>query len=193
VTPVTRVVGGVAGLAAATAAVRRDRVGRREARVFASVNELPDSLHAPAWLVMQCGALAAAPAAGIVAWRLGERRLGAHLVAAGTSTWALSKVVKRAVRRERPVGLLPAVRVRGASASGLGYLSGHAGVATALASAVVAKVGARRATPALVVAGLVGATRVYVGAHLPLDIVGGVALGVVVEGGLSHLGAGVRR
>ncbi len=191
--PSLRAAAGVVGLAMATLPVQRDRVGRREAGVFTSVNSLPDGLHAPAWVVMQCGALGTAAAAGTVAWRLGERRLGAQLTAAGGMSWALSKVVKQVVRRDRPALLLPGVSVRGSAATGRGYLSGHAGVATALAVTVVSRVGVRRGAPALAVAGLVGLTRIYVGAHLPLDVAGGVALGLLVEGGVTHVAEGATR
>ena len=188
-----RVALGAAGLALATVPVRRDRVGPTEARVFTSVNSLPDAMHAPAWVVMQCGALLAAPASAVVASALGEKRLAVQLAAAGSTTWALSKVVKRVVRRDRPAGLRPAVVVRGEAATGLGYLSGHAGVATALAATLVQRVGVRKAAPALVVAGTVGLTRLYVGAHLPLDVAGGTALGLVVEGGVTWLAREVGR
>lgn len=183
--PAVRVAWGAAGLALSTLPVRRDRVGATEARVFTTVNGLPDAMHAPAWVVMQCGALVAAPLSAAVASALGERRLAVQLAAAGTTTWALSKVIKRLVRRERPALLLPEVVVRGHAATGLGYLSGHAGVATALAATLVQRVGFRRAVPALAVAGTVGLTRLYVGAHLPLDVAGGAALGLVVEGGVA--------
>jgi undecaprenyl-diphosphatase len=187
VKPIVRLALGGAGLALATIPVRRDRVGAAEARVFASVNGLPDTIRGPAWVVMQCGAFAAAPASAAVAAAMGERRLAAELAAAGTATWALSKVVKRLVRRQRPAFLLPGVAVRGEAASGLGYLSGHAGVATALAATLAHRVGPRRAAPAVAVAGAVGLTRLYVGAHLPLDVAGGTALGVIVEGAVAWL------
>jgi undecaprenyl-diphosphatase len=187
VKPAVRLGLGAVGLALSTLPVRRDRVGATEARVFTTVNRLPDSMHAPAWIVMQCGALLAAPASAAVASAMGEKRLAVQLATAGTTTWALSKVVKRIVRRERPAGLLPAVIVRGEAAAGLGYLSGHAGVATALAATLVQRVGVRRAAPALAVAGAVGLTRLYVGAHLPLDVAGGTALGLIVESGVAWL------
>ena len=185
--PLLRLVAGGAALAVATAPVRRDRVGAQEAKVFVSVNGLPDALLPPAWVVMQCGALVAAPASAAIAWTAGERRLASQLALAGTATWALSKLVKHVVRRERPASLLPVVHVRGHEQSGLGYLSGHAGVATALAAALVSRVGARRAAPALGAAAVVGLARLYVGAHLPLDVAGGAALGLVVEGGVAWL------
>jgi undecaprenyl-diphosphatase len=185
VRPSIRFALGVGGLALATLPVRRDRVGPQEAKLFESVNGLPDRLERPAWVVMQAGALGAAPVSGAIALLAGERRLAVELATAGSATWALSKVVKRLVRRERPALLLPGVRVRGAAATGLGYLSGHAGVSTALAAVLVQRVGVRRAAPAIAVAGTVGLTRLYVGAHLPLDVAGGTALGLIVEGGVA--------
>ena len=57
------------------------------------------------------------------------------LLAGGTASWALSKLVKQMVRRPRPATLVSGAHSRGRDASGLGYLSGHAGVAVALGTA----------------------------------------------------------
>ena len=65
--------------------------------------------------------------------------------------------------------------------AGLGYLSGHAGVAVALGAAALPRLGPAGRALALSVIPVVGLTRVYVGAHLPLDVVGGAALGLAVE------------
>jgi hypothetical protein len=58
VKPRARFALGVGALVLATLPVRRDRVGPQEAKLFESVNGLPDSLERPAWAVMQAGALA---------------------------------------------------------------------------------------------------------------------------------------
>ena len=108
-----------------------------KARAFRAVNGLPDSLYAPAWVVMQMGAFGAVPAAAATAWLAGEGELAGRLLVGGTSAWALSKLVKQVVRRPRPVALLPGTRCRGRDATGLGYLSGHAAVAVALGVAAL--------------------------------------------------------
>lgn len=179
--PRVRLGTGAAALLVTALAVRRDRVSPGEARVFRAVNGLPDALHAPAWAIMQLGTLGAAPAAAGAAWLAGEPELAGRLLASGTGTWALSKLVKQVVRRPRPAALLADTRRRGREAAGLGYLSGHAGVAVALGAAALPCLGPSGRAVALTTIPVVGLTRVYVGAHLPLDIAGGAALGLVAE------------
>jgi undecaprenyl-diphosphatase len=130
---------------------------------------------------MQAGAFGAVPAASATAWLTGDRVLAGRLLAGGTAAWALSKLVKQAVRRPRPAVLLPGTRGRGRDAAGLGYLSGHAAVVVALGAAALPRLSPAGRAIVLSVIPLVGLTRVYVGAHLPLDVAGGVALGLVVE------------
>ena len=179
---VTRTAAGAAVLAGTLVPLRRDRIGRREQQAFRVVNNLPDRLYVAAWPVMQFGALGAAPATAAAALAAGNRPLAVRLLSGGTAAWALAKGVKRVVRRGRPVSLLAGVHTRGQEATGLGYLSGHAAVAGALAAAAWPDLGAggRRAALALVL--VVGMSRIYVGAHLPLDVAGGAALGLLVDG-----------
>lgn len=173
------------------AAARGNHVGRTEARAFQAVNGLPDGIYRPVWVVMQLGTLGAAPAAAGVAWLAHDDELARRLLAGGTGTWVLSKVVKRLVRRPRPDTLLAGARGRGPAAAGLGYLSGHAGVAAALGAAALPRLGPRGRTMILVIVPIVALARVYTGAHLPLDIAGGAALGLAVEAALDLLPRGV--
>ena len=166
-------------------AARRHRVSRGEATAFRVVNGLPDALYPSAWIVMQLGTLGAAPAAAAVAWLAGDRKLAGRLLAGGTGTWAASKLVKRMVRRPRPATLLPGTHRRGPDATGLGYPSGHAGVAVALGAAALPHLGPAGRALTLAAVPTVGLTRVYVGAHLPLDTAGGAALGLAIDAALA--------
>jgi membrane-associated phospholipid phosphatase len=175
---------GVGILVAATVPTRRPHPPRLELDCFDAVNGLPDSLYAPVWPVMQFGALAAVPVTAGVIWLAGDRPRAVRLLGGGAATWLLAKGVKRVVRRGRPASVEPNVRVRGPAQSGDGFVSGHAAVSVALAA------GAIRSVPVLdpvlaVLATTVGLSRMYVGAHLPLDVLGGAALGLIVDAAIE--------
>jgi membrane-associated phospholipid phosphatase len=180
--PKMRLAVGLAGVAVtALPASDNQRVSGREASIFRAVNDLPEWLHPPTWTVMQLGTVGAGPAAAAIAHRAGDDKLAARLLIAGPMTWALAKVIKRGVRRGRPRALLGSVRTRGQEATGLGYLSGHAGVAMAVGLAAAGSLGSRGRKLLLVVVPAVGVARMYVGAHLPLDVAGGASLGLAVD------------
>jgi undecaprenyl-diphosphatase len=183
--PRVRLGAGTAVLLVTAMAARHDHVGRGEAAAFRAVNRLPDSLYRPVWAVMQLGSLGAVPATAGVAALAGDRELAGRLLAGGTAAWALSKLVKRVVRRPRPASLLPGICCRGREASGLGYLSGHAAVAVALGASALPRLGEPARALALSAVPAVGLTRIYVGAHLPLDVAGGAALGLVIDASLT--------
>lgn len=181
---------GLVGVAATASVVRRDRVGRWEVAAFRAVNELPDAISGPLWVVMQGGAVGAAPAAAAAAGAAGRPRLAAELLLGGSGAWVLAKAVKRCARRPRPVTLLPQTRCRGRQATGLGYVSGHAAVAVALTAAAVPHLGPRGRVAVLTAAPAVGLARMHAGAHLPLDVVGGAALGLAVDAVVAPLTRG---
>jgi undecaprenyl-diphosphatase len=120
----------------------------------------------------------AVPVAARGALLTGHWRLAARMALAGVTTWTLSKLIKRVYRRPRPPALVEGVRSRGPEPSGLGYVSGHAGIAVALGVAAWSELPPRRRLPILLVVPVVGLCRIYVGAHLPLDVAGGAALGL---------------
>ena len=93
--------------------------------------------------------------------------------------------------RERPAITEPNAIVRGSTAAtGASFVSGHVILSTGLAWAITPCLrGSWRAAPWVVV-GLIAFARIYLGAHNPLDVVGGLALGFVA-GGAANLIVGV--
>jgi glycosyltransferase 2 family protein len=176
---------GTAVLAVTALRARRERVGRGEAQTFGAVNGLPDSLYGPVWAIMQLGALGAVPVAASTALLAHDRELGGRLLAGGTGTWALAKLVKQMVHRPRPAALVSGARTRGRDASGLGFVSGHAGVAVALGAAAFPRLSPPGRAAVAAAVPIVGLARIYVGAHLPLDVAGGAGLGLAVEAAVA--------
>lgn len=166
-----------------------------EKSVFRAINDLPSVIYPfPAWIFMQLGNFLVVPIAALVALVARRFRMAATIAVAGLSTYVLAKVVKHFVERGRPSKFVhvPDLHIYGAPAGGLGYVSGHVAVICALTVAAWPYFG-RGARIALVsLAVIVGLLRVYVGAHLPLDIVGGAGLGVAC-GGLARLLLGAPR
>jgi membrane-associated phospholipid phosphatase len=141
------------------------------------LNRLPDEWHSPVWTVMQAGSLGAPFAAAAIAAAARRPELALRLARSGVTAYLLAKGVKRLMRRGRPAGLVTDLRIRGKPAAGDGFVSGHAAVSMALAYETYREFGAAAWPLPAVVAPVIGAARVYVGAHLPLDVLGGAALG----------------
>lgn len=153
------------------------RVGPLEDAIFRSVNRLPHVLYGPLWLVMQTGQLLAIPGSAVAALYWRRERLALDLALSGSSTYMLAIVVKTMVKRGRPGVLLGSVSLRGAHARDHGFVSGHAADAVALAAAATPYLGRRGRLIVWAIPALVGGARIYVGAHLPLDVAGGAGLG----------------
>jgi membrane-associated phospholipid phosphatase len=175
-----RVGAAAAGLAAAGLLARSPEVSAAERRAFELVGRLPRGVAPGLWAVMQAGSLAAVFVAAGLALGARRPRLAADLAASGTSAWVAAKLVKQVVRRGRPEALLPGVVVYGRPQTGLGFPSGHAAVAVAMMTAASPHLSPPARAAGWSTVALVAAARMYVGAHLPLDVAGGLLLGLAV-------------
>ena len=161
----------------------RGGVSEAERAVFQAVNELPQSLHPFIWPLMQYGTFITIPVLAVLACCFRRFRLGIALLLAGVGVYLIALFVKSIVERQRPGGLLDGVEARESFAAGsLGYPSGHASVAAALTVVAAAYLPRRWALVAAGVAIAVMFGRMYMGAHLPLDLIGGAALGAIAGG-----------
>jgi membrane-associated phospholipid phosphatase len=161
-----------------TAAI--DRVPPLEARIFRAINQLPDRALVFVWLPMQFGSFGAIPVGTVMALLSRRRVSAAAVAAAGTAAYLLAKLVKISSGRPRPADVLDAVRIRGDAQTGGGLPSGHAAVSAALATAWFPHLSSGQRPSVVVLASITAVGRVYVGAHMPLDVTLGSAVGTAV-------------
>ena len=177
-------------LAASWLAASQPSVSDLEAAAFALANDSGEVPQVLAWLPMQFGNVVAVPLSALVALVRSRFRLAVELAVAGMFVWVAAKAVKDAVERGRPGALVEEAILRDAHPGGLGFPSGHAAVATALAAVAWPHLNRPGQVAVVALATLVGVLRIYAGAHFPLDISGGVGLGLAAAGAVrmaSHL------
>lgn len=185
---------GLGAVCAGALVVRDGTVSGVEEATFHAANGLPDALYPVMSPLQQVGALAAGPLAALVAVAMRRYRLAIAALAITVLKLVSERAVKGIVSRQRPwTSIGPDIKLRGdVSRVGESFVSGHAILVAALAGIVSPYLRGRwKLVPwALVAAVMFG--RVYVGAHNPLDVVCGAALGIAIAG-VTNLALGVQR
>jgi membrane-associated phospholipid phosphatase len=156
------------------------RVGPIEREAFHAVNGLPDWLYSPMLLFQYLGVLAMPLVVAVGALVVRRWRLAAALVLVVPLKLALERAVKLLVQRERPGTTVPDAVLRGVHSAGLSFVSGHAIITFAIAGLLGLVLPRRWAVVAFVLATCNAVARVYLGAHNPLDVVGGAAVGLAI-------------
>ena len=158
------------------------RVLPGEVAVLEAANDIPTALGWPLRVVMQLGTLWAAL---VVVAAVAIRTLKQGLVPAVATfvavllAFRLDNLLKDVIDRPRPEQLVDGVRVR-EEIGGFGFPSGHTTMACALAAALHPLLPPFWRRVAWAGAAIVAIARMHVGVHLPLDLVGGAALGTAI-------------
>ena len=95
-------------------------------------------------------------------------------------TFGITELLKNLVARPRPYIALNNVASRDVMALGMGYPSGHTAIVTMIGLSLSFLLPKNFRWVVFFWIGLVGISRMYLGVHAPLDIVGGILLGTVV-------------
>ena len=153
-----------------------------EAGAVEAVNGLPDAAGWPLRVVMQLGTLWVAVAiVAVVAWRTWARdRMPTFALGIAVAlAFRIDNVLKAVIERPRPPAAVDGLDVR-EHIGGFAFPSGHTTMAAALAAALhpVLPRPWRPVLWALVL--VVGAGRLHVGVHWPLDVLGGITLGIAI-------------
>ena len=188
------VAAGLLAFAAMAVQLDGDRAGPLELDIFRGLNGLPAFLAVVLWLPMQFGNFLVLPLGAIGALFGKQWRLAAAFAIAGVGKYGVARLIKDEFMRHRPAVFLEDVQIGfGGSDSGLGFVSGHAIVAVAFATVVHPYLRSRTARIVLwSAAAIVCMGRVFVGAHLPMDVVAGGGVGLAL-GALANFVLGVPR
>jgi membrane-associated phospholipid phosphatase len=184
---------GLAVFVACALVARDGTVGPTELAVFRAINELPEPLSPAMQGAQLLGVLAIGPVAAAVAAVLRRWRLAAACLLVTAEKLVAERIVWELVVRSRPGTTIPDAIVRGDTPSaGASFVSGHLVLVSGLAWVITPYIRGRwRIAPWLMVL-LVAFARLYLCAHAPLDVLGGLALGLVV-GGIANLVTGIER
>jgi membrane-associated phospholipid phosphatase len=158
-------------------------VGTKETSIFNAIYNLPSwlrplmliiTLAGSSWMVII-----------ITCWLFARRKalLALRFLLVGMSSFVLSELAKSLIGRRRPFELLEGVQARENFVSGFGFPSGHTTVVTAVALILLVYLPSKWRWIIPIWIGLVALSRIYLGVHAPLDIVGGLALGVFIAEG----------
>ena len=157
-----------------------------EEAIFHAINDLPDWLRPLMWVFQLAGLLLVPLVVAVVAAVFRKWRLTVALVALVPIKLLVEKaVVKQVVERQRPGtsicgGDETCANFRDVPLEGLSFVSGHAIIAWGVATLLWPVLPGRWRWVPVVIAALNAVARVYLGAHNPLDVVGGGAIGVSI-------------
>jgi putative heme transporter len=166
-------------IVAASMFVSNGRVGPNERLVFEAVNGLPDALHWPMWVLQLWGVTGTAVVVALIAlWRRRLRLAVALVALVPLKLFVERVVVKNLVHRERPGSTVPDAVLRDAAPTGLSFPSGHAIIAFGIATLLTPYLRRRGRIVVWTLAVLNNVSRIYLGAHNPLDVVCGAAIGI---------------
>lgn len=152
-----------------------------ERPLFEVVNDLPTFLDGMMHAITQLGGLFGVVFWIGLAWFLANRRVALSVAGAGFLAWFVAKFIKSIVERGRPEALLDSLRLFNDNQfGGYGFPSGHSTLVAACITVIYFQVERKYRKYLLLAVFLVGLSRMYLGAHFPLDVIGGWALGAII-------------
>lgn len=159
-----------------------DHISDLERHIFALSQQGPDWLSAGLHFLTNSGYMIIISVFAIFALRTVRIRLLLMSLLALASAWWVSDVLKVLFDRGRPAEVLQNFSFNNLFPELMtnGFPSGHAASSAAWATVVALQVPLRWSWVAIVAAVVIGYSRLHLGAHLPLDVLGGWALGLVI-------------
>ena len=156
---------------------RGSELNALERSIFNSVYGLPEYFYPFFIAITQLGGVAMAFVLASIYLFVKRYAVVIRLLMSASLAYLLSGLAKDVVGRPRPFELIDGVVSRDYLVRGSGFPSGHTAMVTALALVLVHYL--PRKYKWVVLCAIVGValSRIYLGAHAPLDIIGGFAIG----------------
>ena len=151
-----------------------------ETSLFHDLNNLPNSFKMTALVItMVGGSVWAAVASVLIASACRMWQLAWRLAAVIFGGYALDFILKQGIDRGRPADIIEEFHRRSVE-TGAGFPSGHTTIATVIALTLLPYLPKAWRWVVFVWVALVALSRIYLGVHLPLDVVGGFLVGLLV-------------
>jgi membrane-associated phospholipid phosphatase len=166
--------------AAALGAAAQERIHDADERARALIaNRRSEAADRALPALTDLGSMYAAAGAAAALALAGKRTLARDVIGSAAVAWGIAQGAKRLFKRPRPydAGEIELLVRRPAGTS---YPSGHPAVAAAIAGVVAPEVRPIARAPLERLPRFVAFSRVYVGAHYPSDVAGGVMIGKAV-------------
>lgn len=186
ITPTQQLGLAAALFAAATLLSREPAISDWEAHIFDAIYTLPSWLHGFFYVITQFGSIYVffILAAFYIAKK--HYHIVIRLLMAGSLAYLLAGFAKSVWGRARPEDMLPNIIALDVT-QGPGFPSGHTALAVALALTIGHYLPRKyHWIPVVWIVG-VALSRIYLGVHLPLDIIGGFAIGLISYALFRHV------
>lgn len=150
-----------------------------EVKILRPLYDLPTFIGPAAYVMTQFGSIFAVGIVGFIMFFWRSKKFALEIMASAATAYYLAGTIKVFVGRPRPSGIVEGIAQRYERAAGLGFPSGHTAVATALVTTLWFVTPKRYHWLLVLWVMCVGFSRMYLGLHAPLDIVGGACVGLV--------------
>lgn len=154
--------------------------GKLENSVFNAINNLPQFLLPLFMLLSVLGTIGFAMLLALVALFKKRYIFALKLFLVGFFSYVIAYALKLLDIRARPSALIDVNNLREAASATMGYPSGHVAVATGLAIILFQYVPKKYHKVIVWLVVGVALSRLYLGVHFPIDLLGGFAVGLVI-------------
>lgn len=98
-----------------------------------------------------------------------------------------NNIIKNLVQRPRPFVTFTDLQIIIPIPSEFSFPSGHTASSFAAAGVFYSNLPKKFGVPAVILAGLIGLSRLYVGVHYPTDVIAGIIMGILLSSGAETL------